>query len=155
MIDLLPGMTLSDWLERGNYDHEDVMEAAAELRLLREVKERVIDTLAEYTGDNITRQWPSVGVWLYPGERIVHLGAGAPVGGPAGESTAAVVPAPAQACARCGKRLGCPGDVHTCTPHRLTDDQIGRLWFQARIPGLKESDARRLIRAAEAMRNET
>jgi hypothetical protein len=114
----------------------------------------LIDTLAEYTGDNITRQWASTGAWLYPGERIVHLGAGAPVGGPAGELTAAVVPAPAQACARCGKRLGGSGDVHTCTPHRLTDDQIGRLWFQARIPGLKESDARRLIRAAEAMRND-
>lgn len=34
--------------------------------------------------------------------------------------------------------------------HKLTDDQIGRIWFDARIPGLVESDARRLIRAAEA-----
>jgi hypothetical protein len=35
-------------------------------------------------------------------------------------------------------------------PRRLTDDQIGRLWFEAKIPGLNEADARRLIRAVEA-----
>ena len=58
-------------------------------------------------------------------------GAGAPVGGPAGESSAAVVPAPAR---------------------RLTDDEIGQIWFAAKIPGLTESDARRLIRAAEEAR---
>lgn len=34
---------------------------------------------------------------------------------------------------------------------RLTDDEIGRVWFEAKIPGLVESDARRLIRAAEAL----
>ena len=32
---------------------------------------------------------------------------------------------------------------------RLTDDEIGRLWFQAKIPGLTETSARLLIRAAE------
>ena len=37
-------------------------------------------------------------------------------------------------------------------PRRLTDDQIGQIWFAARIPGLTESDARRLIRAAEEAR---
>jgi hypothetical protein len=37
-------------------------------------------------------------------------------------------------------------------PRRLTDDQIGAIWFAARIPGLTESDARRLIRAAEEAR---
>lgn len=35
-------------------------------------------------------------------------------------------------------------------PRRLTDDEIGQIWFNAKIPGLVESDARRLIRAAEA-----
>ncbi len=35
-------------------------------------------------------------------------------------------------------------------PRRLTDDQIGRLWFEAKIPALNEADARRLIRAVEA-----
>lgn len=34
-------------------------------------------------------------------------------------------------------------------PRRLTDDEIGQIWFEAKIPGLTESDARRLIRAAE------
>lgn len=37
---------------------------------------------------------------------------------------------------------------------RLTDDEIGRIWFEARIPGLVEGDARRLIRAAEALQAE-
>ena len=37
-------------------------------------------------------------------------------------------------------------------PRRLTDDQIGQIWFAAKIPGLTESDARRLIRAAEEAR---
>lgn len=35
-------------------------------------------------------------------------------------------------------------------PRRLTDNEIGEVWFAARIPGLNETDARRLIRAAEA-----
>jgi hypothetical protein len=34
-------------------------------------------------------------------------------------------------------------------PRRLTDGEIGEVWFAARIHGLTESDARRLIRAAE------
>lgn len=34
-------------------------------------------------------------------------------------------------------------------PRRLTDDEIGRIWFQANIPGLTETNARLLIRAAE------
>jgi hypothetical protein len=33
---------------------------------------------------------------------------------------------------------------------RLTDSEIGEIWFAARIPGLTETDGRRLIRAAEA-----
>jgi hypothetical protein len=33
---------------------------------------------------------------------------------------------------------------------RLSDDQIGRIWFEAKVPGLVESEARRLIRMAEA-----
>jgi hypothetical protein len=40
--------------------------------------------------------------------------------------------------------------AHLEQPRRLTDDQIGRLWFEAKIPGLNEADARRLIRAVEA-----
>lgn len=35
-------------------------------------------------------------------------------------------------------------------PRRLTDAEIGEVWFAAKIPGLTETDARRLIRAAEA-----
>jgi hypothetical protein len=35
---------------------------------------------------------------------------------------------------------------------RLTDDEVGRIWFEAKIPGLTESDARRLIRMTEAHR---
>ena len=33
----------------------------------------------------------------------------------------------------------------------LADDEIGRLWFEAKIPGLTETSARLLIRAAEKM----
>jgi hypothetical protein len=40
-------------------------------------------------------------------------------------------------------------------PQRLSDDQIARVWFDARIPGLTETDARRLIRAAERVYMET
>ncbi len=35
---------------------------------------------------------------------------------------------------------------------RLTDDEVGRIWFEAKIPGLTENDARRLIRMTEAHR---
>ena len=35
------------------------------------------------------------------------------------------------------------------TPSRLTDSEIGEIWFQAKIPGLTETSARILIRAAE------
>ena len=31
-------------------------------------------------------------------------------------------------CPRCGKRLGGPEHVHTCTPRRLTDEVIADLW---------------------------
>jgi len=34
-------------------------------------------------------------------------------------------------------------------PPRLTDAEIGEIWFAARIPGLTETAARVLIRAAE------
>jgi hypothetical protein len=36
------------------------------------------------------------------------------------------------------------------SPRRLTDGEIGEVWFAARIPGLTETAARVLIRAAEA-----
>ena len=32
---------------------------------------------------------------------------------------------------------------------RLTDAEIGEIWFEAKIPGMTETQARRLIRAAE------
>lgn len=35
-------------------------------------------------------------------------------------------------------------------PRRLTDAEIGEVWFAAKIPGLTEANARRLIRAVEA-----
>lgn len=35
-------------------------------------------------------------------------------------------------------------------PKRLTDSEIGEIWFQARLPGVTETAARVLIRAAEA-----
>jgi len=34
-------------------------------------------------------------------------------------------------------------------PRRLTDAEIGEVWFAAKIPGLTETAARALIRAAE------
>lgn len=34
-------------------------------------------------------------------------------------------------------------------PRRLTDTEIGEIWFAEKIPGLTETDARRLIRAVE------
>jgi len=37
-----------------------------------------------------------------------------------------------------------------CRSVRLTDDEIGRLWFKAALPGVTETQARFLIRAAEA-----
>ena len=36
-----------------------------------------------------------------------------------------------------------------CRSVRLTDEEIGRLWVFAAIPGLTEADGRRLIRLAE------
>lgn len=42
-----------------------------------------------------------------------------------------------------------PCEVVRSEPRRLTDDEIGRIWFQAKIPGLTETNARLLIRAAE------
>jgi hypothetical protein len=134
--------------------NRDVCEHFNPIGLCDQCRPQPIDTLAEFEPmAGRTRQWVSVGAWLYPGERIVHLGAGAPVGGPAGESSAAVVPAPARQaeCPRCGK-VSRPDDIHTCTPRRLTDDEIGQIWFQARIPGLTETAARLLIRAAEQWR---
>jgi hypothetical protein len=37
-----------------------------------------------------------------------------------------------------------------CRHIALTDDEIGRLWFKAGLPGVSETQARFLIRAAEA-----
>jgi len=37
-----------------------------------------------------------------------------------------------------------------CRHISLTDDEIGRLWFKAALPGVTETQARSLIRAAEA-----
>jgi hypothetical protein len=42
-----------------------------------------------------------------------------------------------------------PCEVRRPESRRLTDDEIGRIWFQAKIPGLTETNARLLIRAAE------
>lgn len=39
--------------------------------------------------------------------------------------------------------------VVCATPSRLTDSEIGEIWFAAKIPGLTETSARILIRAAE------
>ena len=36
-----------------------------------------------------------------------------------------------------------------CRHISLTDDEIGRLWFKAALPGVTETQARFLIRAAE------
>ena len=36
-----------------------------------------------------------------------------------------------------------------CRHIALTDDEIGRLWFKAALPGVTETQARFLIRAAE------
>ena len=37
-----------------------------------------------------------------------------------------------------------------CRHIALTDDEIGRLWHRAALPGVSETQARFLIRAAEA-----
>ena len=37
-----------------------------------------------------------------------------------------------------------------CRHVSLTDDEIGRIWFQCKLPGVTETQARFLIRAAEA-----
>ena len=70
-------------------------------------------------------------------------------------------------CETCGWRTLIPGDVClNCTRsdpdeltvaytmgaqarRRLTDAEIGEVWFAAKIPGLTETQARLLIRAAE------
>jgi hypothetical protein len=66
-------LTLSDWLERGNYDHDDVMKAAAELRRFHSVNQ---------------------GLRSVNQELLKFWGAQAPAGDPAGESSAAVASAP-------------------------------------------------------------
>ncbi len=48
--------------------------AIAVLRAALAQQEQELYTLAEYTGDGFRRQWVTVGAWLTPGERIVHLG---------------------------------------------------------------------------------
>lgn len=100
--------------------------AAIELRRLHAENERLTklcyDYIGELTAMRAAKQMQA---------RIDKMkGAVAPVGLPAGES-AAVATAPAR---------------------RLTDDEIGQIWFAAKIPGLTESDARRLIRDAEEAR---
>lgn len=100
--------------------------AAIELRRLHAENERLTklchDYIGELTAMRAAKQMRA---------RIDKMkGAVAPVGLPAGES-AAVATAPAR---------------------RLTDDEIGQIWFAAKIPGLTESDARRLIRDAEEAR---
>jgi len=39
-----------------------------------EAEQEPVDVLAEYTGDGTARQWASVGVWLMPGDRVLHVG---------------------------------------------------------------------------------
>jgi len=60
------------WIENGD-------EVVAALRAaLEQPEQEPIDTLAEFEPmAGRTRQWVSVGAWLHPGERIVHLGAAA------------------------------------------------------------------------------
>lgn len=31
------------------------------------------DILAQHSGESDRREWPGMGTWLYPGDRIVHL----------------------------------------------------------------------------------
>ena len=50
------------------------------------------------------------------------------------------------------RRLG--GTPPAVPFRRLNDDEIGKLWFSAGIPGLVESAARRLIRSAETIQSE-
>ncbi len=38
-------LRLADWIERGNYNHEDVTKAAAELRRLHEVNAELVEVL--------------------------------------------------------------------------------------------------------------
>jgi len=56
-------------------------------------------------------------------------------------------------CETCSWRTLIPGDVclncaRSTRPH-LTDAEVGEVWFAAKIPGLTETNARLLIRAAE------
>ena len=41
-------LRLADWIERGNYNHEDVTKAAAELRRLHEVNAELMALLIRY-----------------------------------------------------------------------------------------------------------
>jgi hypothetical protein len=44
MTDKQPeALRLADWIERGNYNHEDVTKAAAELRRLHEVNAELVE----------------------------------------------------------------------------------------------------------------
>jgi hypothetical protein len=63
-------------LEAIDSEHPDIqLRAAVALRAALAQQEQVAcDTLAEYSGDGAYRQWVTVGAWLTPGERIVHLG---------------------------------------------------------------------------------
>ncbi len=47
---------------------------AAVRAALAQQEQVACDTLAEYSGDGAQRKWVTVGAWLTPGERIVHLG---------------------------------------------------------------------------------
>ena len=44
---------------------------------------------------------------------------------------------------------GTTAALDKCRNIRLTDDEIGRVWFKAALPGVTETQARFLIRAAE------
>lgn len=56
----------------------------------------------------------------------------------------------------CGVCCGVYDDAGLCKckpppVRRLTDDQIGRIWFRLALPGVTETQARLIIRAAEKM----
>jgi hypothetical protein len=53
MTDKQPeALRLADWIERGNYNHEDVTKAAAELRRLHEVNAELVEALQEVARAN-------------------------------------------------------------------------------------------------------
>ena len=47
--------------------------------------------------------------------------------------------------------VGYDSGLKAASERRLTDAEIGEVWFAAKIPGLTETQARLLIRAAEKM----